>query len=134
MADGKALRQICKDPALPARDTVAEWVRQDYLGFSARYARARELQADALVDDILGIVDEHDVDPNDKRVRMEARKWVAGKIMPKVYGDKIEIDATVKMKDMPDDRVDARLAQLLGAAGIAGIDGGEGTPETQTED
>lgn len=36
------------------------------------------------------------IDHNMARVEIDARKWFASKFLPKRYGDKIEIDATVK--------------------------------------
>jgi hypothetical protein len=51
--------------------------------------RARQLQADHFVDEIIEIIDT-ETDPNRARVRMDGRKWVAAKQAPKKYGDKID--------------------------------------------
>lgn len=70
------------------------------------YARARERQADKLVDDMIAIADDgrNDTFINDRgervidqdvvarsRLRIDARKWLAGK-MSKRYGDKQELE------------------------------------------
>jgi hypothetical protein len=70
------------------------------------YARARERQADKLVDDMIAIADDgrNDTFLNDRgervvdqdvvarsRLRIDARKWLAGK-MSKRYGDKQEVE------------------------------------------
>ena len=65
------------------------------------YARARERQADKMADDMMAIVDEPplitasgSIDSGDvahKRLRMDARKWLAGKMAPKKYGDRIAV-------------------------------------------
>lgn len=47
-------------------------------------------------DDIIEIADVED-DPNKARVRIDARKWYAGKLNAKHYGDKLNLDATVKV-------------------------------------
>ncbi len=79
---------------MPSTATVFRWLagRPD---FRERYAHAREAQADALADDILAIADD-DGDPKDKRVRIDARKWLAGKLKPAVYGDRLELGGEVK--------------------------------------
>ena len=88
LADGISLRAICAAPDMPHRTTVWEWMRDDVDGFASRYAHAREIQAHALVDDLVQIADDATEDPNRSRLRLDARKWAASKILPKVYGDK----------------------------------------------
>jgi hypothetical protein len=61
--------------------------------FRERYARARECQAEVFADSITLIAD-GEGDPNDKRVRIDARKWIASKLLPKKYGDRVLHDAT----------------------------------------
>jgi hypothetical protein len=104
LSEGESLRKICLDEHMPNKATVFRWLaaRQD---FSDQYARARESQADALADEIVDIADEVEHDTYlDKdghetinqeviarsRLRVDARKWVASKLKPKVYGDKVE--------------------------------------------
>ena len=102
---------------MPNKATVFRWLAANK-GFSDQYARAREVQADALFDEILDIADDgqndsyidddgqrrtdHDVIAR-SRLRVDARKWMAGKLRPKVYGEKLqqEIDATVTTKTLP---------------------------------
>jgi hypothetical protein len=40
---GRSLQDICLEHAMPHRDTVASWIRQDREGFAARYRQAREI-------------------------------------------------------------------------------------------
>lgn len=72
--------------------------------FREQYTRAREYQADTLFDQIQDIADDGSNDTyigkngeevnqdvlGRSKLRMEARKWMAGKLRPKVYGDKVE--------------------------------------------
>ncbi|WP_428562480.1 MAG: hypothetical protein ACP59X_21495 [Solidesulfovibrio sp. DCME] len=90
---GKSLRTICAVEGMPSASTVYAWLRQ-YQEFAAQYARAREVQADVLADEILEIADS-DLDPNRARVMIDARKWLAGKLRPKKYGDRVELDHKV---------------------------------------
>lgn len=104
LADGRSLRDICGDEDMPARATVFKWLGQNKI-FVDQYARAREAQADKLADEILQIADDGqndtylDDDGNKRtdqdvigrsRLRVDARKWLASKMAPKKYGDRIE--------------------------------------------
>ena len=91
---GKSLRTICSMEGMPSTSTVYAWLGQ-YQEFSDMYARAREVQADVLADEILEIADS-DLDPNRARVMIDARKWLAGKLRPKKYGDRVELDHKVE--------------------------------------
>lgn len=87
---GKSLRTICAMEGMPAASTVYAWLGK-YPEFSQRYACAREVQADVLADEIIEIADS-DLDPNRARVMIDARKWLAGKLRPKKYSDRVELD------------------------------------------
>lgn len=58
-----------------------------------RYARARELNADILVDEAKDIADS-DIDPQVARNRIDIRKWIASKHRPKVYGERIDLNVS----------------------------------------
>lgn len=113
LAEGKSLRSICLAEDMPAQSTVFKWLGQQP-SFAEQYARAREAQADVLFDEIQDIADDGSNDYVTKtnadgseyeavnsehiqrsRLRVDARKWMAGKLRPKVYGDKQEIELTV---------------------------------------
>lgn len=87
IADGKSLRSICKQDDMPTTSTVCKWLSL-VPSFAEQYTRAREMQADALADEITDIADEITGDPQRDRLRVEARKWVAAKLKPRKYGDK----------------------------------------------
>ncbi len=61
---------------------------------AAQYARARERQADFGADEIREIADNQSLDPNSRRVMVDARKWIASKLMPRVYGDRLDVKHT----------------------------------------
>lgn len=95
IADGKSLRKICDDENMPAKGTVFVWLSK-HPEFQDQYARAREAQADLLFDETLEIADQYDkaadeLNPDHiqrAKLRIDTRKWIAGKLRPKVYGDK----------------------------------------------
>ena len=78
-----------------------------------RYARACELRADAIFEEIIEIADNSGNDKKDigdgvividheaiqrDRLRVDARKWAVSKMNPKKYGDKMDIDHTIEDK------------------------------------
>ena len=87
-----------------AYTTMQEWIYEDPTR-TARYVRAREERADVLADEIVSISDEKEVSANyngenvtlaldatavaRNRLRVDARKWAASKLKPRVYGDKV---------------------------------------------
>lgn len=118
IGDGKSLRSFCEQEGRPSAPTVCRWLRMEETAwFAEQYARAREAQADALFNDILDIVDQAE-DPQIARLRMDARKWMAGKLRPKVYGDKVELGGKVDHEHTHEHRtvsaIDSRIAELLG--------------------
>src|ERR1700733_7129862 len=57
LINGQSLRMICRDPVTPGRPTVLRWLAQ-HQPFQRQYALAREMQADAVADEILEIADD----------------------------------------------------------------------------
>jgi len=89
LAQGESLRSICHDESSPDVKTVYRWMMANE-EFRQQYALAREDQADTLADEILDIADNVTEDAGSRRVRIDTRKWVASKLKPKKYGDKVE--------------------------------------------
>jgi len=94
LSSGDSLITICKDKHMPVIETVRTWLGQeDKQDFTVRYARARQEQADHYADEMLAIArDEPDV--NRARLQIDTRKWIASKLKPKKYGDKITQEHT----------------------------------------
>lgn len=92
LADGESLRAICSDDDMPSTSAVCRWLAAND-GFREQYAHARELQADALFDDCLAIADGTTLkakeDVQDRRLQIDTRKWMAGKLKGK-YSDKVK--------------------------------------------
>ncbi len=102
MIDGEALRAIFKPETMPNVVTFFEWL-EDNAELGKRYARAMEFRSHLLFEDIIedaesepertetkfgSCVDSGSV--QDKRVRIDAKKWVVAKMNPKKYGTKNE--------------------------------------------
>jgi hypothetical protein len=112
IADGLSLRSICLDEEMPNKATVFRWLAAKK-EFSDQYARAREAQADTLADEMLDIADDGDNDWMERKVggasvgwqengeaigrsrlRLDTRKWIASKLKPKKYGEKVDMQHT----------------------------------------
>ena len=90
LAAGETLRQICRDHHMPAASSVVEWQERN-AEFAERYARARREGLDAIADETMEIADSLDEDPNSRRVRVDARKWLLSKLRPDKYGDRVTL-------------------------------------------
>ena len=117
IADGLSLRSIESLAGMPTMTTIMNWLGGQP-EFVEQYARAREAQADKMAEDILAIADEecttvraskHGMDGGAdgmqevvfdatavarNRLRVDARKWLASKLAPKKYGDKVLNEVT----------------------------------------
>jgi len=96
LAEGESLRAICRDDHMPSRETVRKWLRDETIDrFIGQYAQAREDQAESLADQVLEIA--MATTPETvvaDRLRVDALKWLAGKLKPKVYGNLQRIEQT----------------------------------------
>lgn len=101
---------LCKNNQhWPDKATILRWLEK-HESFRDQYARAREAQADHLAEEIIAIADDGSKDTeirytasgepyqaedhewvNRSKLRIEARKWTAAKLRPKVYGDKVDV-------------------------------------------
>lgn len=93
IAEGESLRSICKNDDMPSVMSVMRWLAADDK-LSDQYARAREIQGDREFDEAREIA--FSATPEDvqvARLKYEAVRWRAGKLRPKVYGDKLDVNA-----------------------------------------
>ena len=110
LAEGESLKSICKDNRMPSCATVLNWARDKEHAFADHYARAREIGYAILADEIMEIADDATNDYTTRakedgaeiivvdhdhiarsRLRVDARKWLLSKMLPKVYGDKVAL-------------------------------------------
>lgn len=133
---GEGLIAICRDDHMPSRQTVHTWLSKDeHKHFLDKYEKARNEQAEFLVEEIIDIADNSiddykQVEVNgqvfDKantehiqrsRLRVDTRKWYASKVLPKKYGEKLDVttdgkplnftfDSTFKNAVTPDSEKD----------------------------
>lgn len=145
LAHGKSLVTICKLDTMPHYSTVMDWIAK-HPEFAEKYARAREAQAEYMAEEILSIADDDSGDAlfteDGKRVmnsefvarsrlRVDSRKWLASKLLPKKYGDYQKVDQTTqpRMEELSDEQLDSELKRRAAEAGIGLALGGEGETE-----
>lgn len=87
LADGKSLRAICSESDMPAISSVMRWLTEDP-EFQEQYTHARDAGDAAMAEDIQAIADNPELKPEDKRIMVDARKWLLAKRQPKKYGDR----------------------------------------------
>lgn len=110
IADGLSLRTICDDATMPDRTTVLRWL-DAHPDFAAKYARAREFQADAMDEKILSVADECTPETAQAdRVKIAAYQWRASKLAPKKYGDKIITEHAGSIEVTTKEQRDAAVA------------------------
>lgn len=104
--NSSGLKKLCSENDwMPRHVTINQW-RWKKPGFSTQYAQAKVAQADLLAEECIEIADETSRDSilksnregeeyevansewiNRSRLRVDTRKWLASKLIPKVYGD-----------------------------------------------
>lgn len=134
LASGFSLNEICQADDMPDEVTVRGWALDDREGFAAKYARAREIQAHRWADEIIDIGDDGRNDwvlrqnPDTGREyfvlngehiqrskqRCENRKWLLSKLLPKQFGDKLELTGDALNK-LPAQDIENKLAALMAA-------------------
>lgn len=111
LADGESLRAICETEGMPSKSTVLKWVLDgNHKDFTDQYEKARQMQAESMADEIREIADDGHNDWMERqygdttawvenkeamgrsRLRIDSRKWIASKLLPKKYGDTTKLN------------------------------------------
>lgn len=141
LVTGRSLRSICAEDDAPDATTVFRWLDSQET-FRQQYARARELQAERLAAETVEIADAaSNEDYNTARLRVDARKWYASKLAPKVYGDKLTTEVTgadggpvqVQHTVVDDARAVAFLLARAQAIDVAAVEGSTPTASVDSE-
>jgi hypothetical protein len=110
---GESLRAICRDENMPSEVSVRRWSLDAKHPFSAQFARAREVGYLRMAEELLEICDDGTNDYVERegkdgstysavdhehisrsKLRVDTRKWVLSKMLPKVYGDKTVVEGS----------------------------------------
>lgn len=110
------MRKIAEIEGIPSPATICRWLGE-HESFREQYARAKEAQAEILVEEMIMIADdgeldvetrvnrhgeEYDVERGDivarSKLMVDTRKWLAAKLKPKKYGDKVDLNHKGEVK------------------------------------
>jgi hypothetical protein len=121
MVEGESLNSICRDPLMPRKQLVFEWLAA-YPDFANQYARATEMRTEHYFEELYEAATDGRNDFYDRpvyngkgelvrhervldseavarsRLRVDALKWMMSKMNPRKFGDKLDVnmDATVR--------------------------------------
>lgn len=114
LMEGRSLRSVCSEEGMPQVSTVFLWLHR-HKEFMEQYAHAREVQAEAMADEMNDIADDGSNDWMDRelkngdtirvpdhehinrsRLRVDTRKWIAARLLPKKFGDRVVNEVTGK--------------------------------------
>lgn len=99
---GKSLRRILKGKGMPSMATVMNWL-QDVPKFTEQYAHARRVGMELHIDGLLDLADTaNSENAHAVRLRVDVRKWLASKMLPKVYGERLELEGPMRSLDSAD--------------------------------
>lgn len=106
MMEGQSVTSILKNAAI-SKKTFWEWLKDK--DFGNQYTRAKDIYAQTIFDECLEISDNQeegetiiekqngDVETRKgdmimhRRLKVDTRKWYLSKVLPKVYGDKLDL-------------------------------------------
>lgn len=105
LACGEPVSKISQDKHMPGMTTIYMWLRR-HDDFRKSYEEARKDGAHSFADQIAHIIDMEPLKVTDElgnvkidpgsiswnRLRMDGRKWLAAKYLPKVYGERIGVE------------------------------------------
>lgn len=106
----RSLTKVCEDEDMPGLSTVLRWLgSKEHDEFRSQYAHARAVLLQRMADDAADIADQNPetvpvydregklieikIDSSFemwRRTRIDTRKWMLSKLVPKVYGDKVQ--------------------------------------------
>lgn len=111
ICNGESLKRICEDDDMPTRRLVHYWLlEEDKKDFLHNYETAVNIRAENMFDELTEIADDGSNDYMERenqngevyevtnteniqrsRLRTDVRKWYLSKIMPKKFGDKLDM-------------------------------------------
>jgi hypothetical protein len=131
MSIGKSLSTAIKAEGMPSYHAVMLMIKNNP-EFRAMYEKAIENRADRLAEEILELADEQMPDGlegpmasawvQQKRMQVDARKWVASKLKPKVYGDRIDMTVTDTRISVMDALKDAKQRVLKDDSNVLDVE------------
>lgn len=90
IADGSSLRKACAAEGIN-ESTARRYIRED-AETATQYARARQSCLETRAEQLMDTASDETIEPASRRIIVDALKWELSKLLPKVYGDKVELE------------------------------------------
>lgn len=117
VASGKSLRSALKGKGMPGMHKFYDYVEGEPAR-AEQYARARQRGMELHIDGIIDLADSATPDnAHAVRIRVDTRKWIASKLLPRVYGDRQQLDISVDLPDLGERLRTAKRRALEAASG-----------------
>jgi len=121
ISNGESLRQVAANLGLSSEARIREWADLTPEN-AAQYARAMEFRADVHADRIEAVahelLDGTRTDAQAARTAIDALKWTASKLRPKKYGDRVQVDADMRLQVIIEDPTRNVRAALIAKPAI----------------
>ena len=92
---GKSLRQACEAADIDP-PKVLELAQTDDT-FGQHYAHARRIGWTLHADDLEATAEDMSIPADHKRIMVDTRKWMLSKMLPKIYGDRLDLNHSGKV-------------------------------------
>lgn len=135
VASGRSVRDVCSDADMPSRPVIYEELAANK-DFADHYARACDMRADEVFDEMVQIADtpmigettkilpsgERETTEGDmiahRRLQVDVRKWALARMSPRKYGEKLAVGGAedlpaIKSETLTDTEFARRVAFLL---------------------
>ena len=103
LSDGLSLRKVARE--IGCNEAAIRQGEREDVAFATQYAGARDAYHEAVARELIDLADDAREDDTAKtnayRLAIDTRKWVLSKVLPKKYGDKLDLNHGGQGKDNP---------------------------------
>lgn len=97
VAQGRSIRTIGSQDDMPDDRSIWTWLNEDeeFLRHYTRAIQARAIIHAERIDELAEMATRGEIPADVARVAIDAKKWTASRLLPKLYGDRTQVEATV---------------------------------------
>ena len=97
VAHGRSIKSIGEQEDMPDAKSIWTWLNRDeeFLLIYTRAIQARAIIHAERIDELAEMATRGEIPADVARVAIDAKKWTASRLLPKIYGDRTQVEATV---------------------------------------
>jgi hypothetical protein len=97
VAQGRSIKSIGEEEGMPDAKSIWTWLNRDeeFLLIYTRAIQARAIIHAERIDELAEMATRGEIPADVARVAIDAKKWTASRLLPKIYGDRTQVEATV---------------------------------------